>query len=129
MKKIVCLDFDGVIHSYTSGWQGVTKIPDEPVRGAVQWIFRFLMKYCKGKNAVAELHIFSSRSRSRHGRQAMRWWLNKHGLPKWCVRLIKFPVYKPAAMVTIDDRAIQFTGKFPDPEELLNFQPWNKQDV
>ena len=34
-KPIVVLDFDGVIHSYKSGWKGADVIPDEPVPGPV----------------------------------------------------------------------------------------------
>ena len=32
-KKTVVFDFDGVIHSYTSGWQGIGNIPDPVVPG------------------------------------------------------------------------------------------------
>lgn len=32
-KPILCLDFDGVIHSYTSGWKGADVIPDPVVPG------------------------------------------------------------------------------------------------
>lgn len=32
-KKTVIFDFDGVIHSYTSGWRGENIIPDPPVSG------------------------------------------------------------------------------------------------
>jgi hypothetical protein len=35
---ILCLDFDGVIHSFKSGWKGAGKIPDPPVEGAIEWI-------------------------------------------------------------------------------------------
>ena len=31
--KTVVFDFDGVVHSYTSGWQGEDTIPDPPVPG------------------------------------------------------------------------------------------------
>jgi len=36
--RLVCLDFDGVIHSYTSGWQGIESADDPPVPGAFDFI-------------------------------------------------------------------------------------------
>jgi len=59
----------------------------------------------------------------------MKKWLMKHGLDKYEIELIDFPLMKPAAFVQLDDRAITFTGKFPDPKELLKFKPWNKKAV
>ena len=29
-KPILCLDFDGVLHTYSSGWKGADVIPDPP---------------------------------------------------------------------------------------------------
>lgn len=39
---------------------------------------------------------------------------------------IKWPYFKPPAMVTLDDRAITFRGRWPHPAALLDFVPWNK---
>jgi phosphoglycolate phosphatase-like HAD superfamily hydrolase len=64
----VCIDFDGVIHSYTSGWQGIAKIPDPPVSGAIDALFRLL-------DAGFEVAIYSSRSSSFRGRWAMKRWM------------------------------------------------------
>lgn len=37
-KPILCLDFDGVIHSYASGWKGANVIHDPPVPGAIAFL-------------------------------------------------------------------------------------------
>ncbi len=113
-KPILSLDFDGVIHWYRNGWKGLTVIDDDPVPGAKEFIE-------KAQNYF-EIVVFSSRSSSRAGIEAMQTWMKKNDFPK-----VTFSKDKPKAFLTIDDRAIQFTGDWLDPEELLGFKPWNKK--
>lgn len=122
--KILCLDFDGVLHSYTSGWKGANVISDPPVPGAMEFL----------SSAVERFHvyIYSSRSHQDGGIDAMQKWLDYYLRQKFCdlaastiLREIKFPVEKPPAHITIDDRAICFDGSWPDLWELVNFSPWN----
>lgn len=130
-KPILCLDFDGVIHSYTSGWQGPRNIPDPPMPGAMAFLREAVKKF--------EVHIFSSRSHYIGGRWAMKKWLKKHAIAEWgdekanghfvfsaedVYLFVKWPNHKPPALVTIDDRAIQFEGQWPGIVDLLNFKPW-----
>ena len=117
MNKTVVFDFDGVIHSYKSGWQGETIIPDEPVQG-IEDSLRDIHK--AGYNII----IVSSRCRTHQGMAAINDWLLKWDLLKYVNLICK---EKPPAIVYIDDRAICFDGH---PESLLdkiqNFKPWNK---
>jgi hypothetical protein len=128
--KIICIDFDGVLHSYTSGWKGPRKIPDPPVPGAIEWLMRIAgtpdSVSCFVSNEF-QACIYSSRSKSWGGRRAMKKWLLKHGLDARWLEIIKFPVKKPAAYLTIDDRAICFDGIFPSEESMRSFKPWNKR--
>lgn len=131
-KKLICLDFDGVIHSYTSGWQGPRVIPDPPVDGAIEWITYFIDYFCDVPDSicamtpegVAELGIFSTRSRYWGGRLAIKRWLVDNGLDRRYLEVIKFPLFKPPAFVTIDDRVVCFNGTFPKPTDLLSFRSW-----
>lgn len=134
-NPIICVDFDGVIHSYKSGWKGVSEIPDDPVPGAINW----LMEHLPVPEALGgvmcepykgpEVQIYSSRSKSFFGRWAMKRWLVRHGLPACYIAdgILKFPTKKPAAFLTIDDRAICFNGNFPTSEQMMSFKPWNKK--
>lgn len=133
-NPIICVDFDGVIHSYSSGWQGVDVIPDDPVPGAIEWLMDHL-QVPEGVCAMAEpykgpeVQIYSSRSKDPSGVRAMQAWLIKHGMRSEYITdgILKFPTQKPAAFLTIDDRAICFNGKFPTSEEMMAFKPWNKR--
>lgn len=127
-KPILCLDFDGVIHSYSSGWKGPDNIPDLPVPGSMRFIWQAAEDW--------EIAIFSSRSHQPGGKRAMRNWLTKHFREYWAadrtrcddiLAEIKWPSEKPPAFVTIDDRAICFDGTWPDLKELRGFRPWNKK--
>lgn len=128
-KPILCLDFDGVIHSYTSGWQGPRTIPDPPVDGAIDQIARYL-------NAGFDVVVHSSRACYFCGIWAMRRWLRHWAADMWYdvpgyhgVESVRFSRQKPPAHVTIDDRAITFTGTWPTPNELRSFAPWNRRDT
>jgi len=121
-KPTLCLDFDGVIHSYTSGWKGADVIPDPPVEGAFETIQEYCQKF--------SVNIFSSRSHQTGGIGAMKAWFFKHGWPCYDDGKpidIVFPEHKPAAIVTIDDRAITFDGTFPSISTIFRFRPWNKK--
>lgn len=135
-NPIICVDFDGVIHSYESGWKGADVIPDKPVNGAIEWIMAHLptpepICAMAPEYIGPEVVIYSARSGQSGGIKAMQEWLVKHGLPECYITkgILKFPKEKPAAFLTIDDRAICFTGKFPTNEEMLNFTTWQKKDV
>jgi hypothetical protein len=135
-KPILCLDFDGVIHSYTSGWKGAATVSDPPVLGAFEFIEQALDHF--------DVQIFSSRTGQWEdrdsglqrvtGERAMQEWFEM-----WAVRslghvrghgvlgLVGWPSKKPSAFVTIDDRALTFDGTWPDLETLKSFKPWNKR--
>lgn len=144
-KQLLCLDFDGVLHSYSSGWKGARCIPDPPVPGAIEFLLTAAQVF------IVAIH--SSRARYWGGRRAMRQWLHRHIVEyEWRqvgereysgwttrdieeriemdVRLfidgVQFPLWKPPAHVTIDDRAITFRGVWPEIEELQRFVPWHK---
>lgn len=134
-NPIVCVDFDGVCHSYASGWKGADVIPDEPVPGAIEW----LLLHLPVPDALGmapeyigpEPVIYSARSSQSGGIKAMKNWFIKHGVSDWYFRddILKFPTTKPPAFLTLDDRCICFDGRFPSTEEMMSFTSWQKKDV
>lgn len=132
-KPTVALDFDGVVHSYTSGWKGADVIPDPPTEGA--------------REAIAELRetyrvvIFSTRAARDSSRPdendepgtlpigltAIYEWLQRHG-----IRVDGVSAEKPKAILYVDDRAFRFAGRWDDVARALaagpdGVEPWNRK--
>ena len=115
MKKTVVFDFDGVIHSYISGWKGENVIPDPPVVGIKEIIDDL-------RSTGYEVVVVSTRATSVAGRIAIRKYLKDNQIQ---VDLITHE--KPPAVVYIDDRAICFDGHAETLlDKINNFKPWNK---
>ena len=147
--KTIAIDFDGVIHKYSKGWQDGS-IYDEPVEGA----FEAIQHYMKNDYAV---FIFSTRN----PRQIKKWlddklWFwdsmnvgtaeflkhhdpDKHYIFGFDCQVIPFwkkfwnkkgvvgiTKRKLPAIAYIDDRAVRFKGKWADMTTTrLEVQTWN----
>lgn len=130
-KPILCIDFDGVIHSYERGWQD-GEIYGHVVTGFFEWAEKAKEHF--------RLMIYSSRSKTDDGVIAMGKWLHEQRRA-WRIRTeypnngpepTEFEITheKPAAFLTIDDRAICFKGDWSatelDPVVMCGFRPWNQ---
>jgi hypothetical protein len=127
-KPTLCVDFDGVIHRYSRGWQKDGAIYDDAVPGFFEWL-KITQKYFR-------IVIYSSRSDTPEGIELMKDWLTKQ-YAAWLrgtgnvgvIEEIEFSNVKPPAWLTIDDRAIHFKGDWSASElsvdAMLNFKPWN----
>jgi len=125
-KPILCLDFDGVIHRYSKGWQDGS-IYDPPTDGFFEWLIRAQDHFM--------VVIYSSRSKDGSELAKMSAWMSKHAM-EWRAKHetplqlnVSFAHKKPAAFLTIDDRALTFSGDWSDydPTALLHFKPWNQK--
>lgn len=130
-KPILCVDFDGVIHSYEKGWQN-GEIYGQVVPGFFEWLEEVRFKF--------KVVVYSSRSKTDEGVIAMATWLKikrdawiKCGGKRHSTEPLEleFANEKPPAWLTIDDRAICFSGSWSDPalrtENLLAFKSWTQK--
>jgi hypothetical protein len=111
------VDFDGVLHAYTSGWEGEDVIADEPVDGAIAWLEHITRHF--------DVAIYSTRCRTLAGRVACSAWLREHGLSHEALMSVYFATAKPTALIYLDDRAVRFDGQhFPEVDEIWQLKPW-----
>lgn len=148
--QTIAIDFDGVIHKYSKGWQD-GKCYDEPVEGVFEAIAELMKTYT--------VFIFSTRS----PRQIKEWLVQRimesdyihNGMggdpgdycyPKYGFTCERIPFYKKfwnkqnvlgitkrklPAMVYVDDRAMRFNGIWGPAimqgiKEFKTYQEWDK---
>lgn len=118
--KTVVFDFDGVIHSYTSGWHGTATIPDPPTPGVIDALREVY-------EAGYEIVIVSSRCATEEGKTAIWDYLRQHHMSQYINRVC---AEKPPAIVYIDDRAICFDGDASVLlERIKSFRPWYQKNI
>jgi hypothetical protein len=127
-RPTLAIDFDGVIHSYERGWQK-GEIYGTVVRGFFPWALEAQKQF--------KLVIYSSRSKDESLLRAMQEWMHERyaewvrtNIPDELPEIeIEYAHEKPAAWLTIDDRAIHFKGDWYARElmadEMRSFKPWN----
>lgn len=141
-KPILCLDFDGCIHSYTSGWREPHLILDPPNPGAIEALLGYLDHFCVCIHSSRLNRLNGDGEAALRNMKAMVDWLVRWGvLPELirtfsdyqpdglCEDRINLVRTKPPAQVTIDDRGWTFDGTWPTVEQLKAFRPWNRRDV
>ncbi len=119
MKKryTIAVDFDGVIHSYTSPWVDAETIPDEPVEGAIEWLTEI--------SETFDIIIFTTRGATEAGRTAVAKYISQNG---YTGHDFEVTAKKPPALIYLDDRAYRFNGPgtFPTADDIHRARPWNK---
>lgn len=142
------VDFDGVLHEYSTPWVSPEIIPDPLIPGAIEWLNKMSKKF--------DILIFTTRGCTEAGRSAINLWLRSYGYSfpnptgfmdvngvlylgtpsmtssgTTTVPPIEPPVMmitdrKLPALIYIDDRGWRFTGTFPTHEEISKSYPWQQ---
>ncbi len=121
-RKVIAVDFDGVINSFASGWTSANDLPDPPTDGAIHWLSELI-------NSPYKVVIFSARNEDWRAVLAMETWLRKYGMHPFNVSKLSFPTKKPACHMLIDDRCFCFRGNFPTLSMIDDFVPWHGNGV
>jgi len=127
-KPNILIDFDGVIHAYTTPWTDSATVSDGPVPGALRALVVYAQTY--------QVNIFSTRSGDPEGVEAMqkalcRWYTEYEDFSEETARAfvyetLHFPMTKVPAVLTIDDNAYRFNGRWPSSWVIGNMPSWYK---
>ena len=119
--KTICIDFDGVIHDYSKGWQGID-VFDKPIEGAA---------YCTNqlKKEAWTIIIYTTRNdtpalrKFRSDNDIYYDFINKNpNQPKGSEN------GKLIADIYLDDRGLKFEGDWDKTfENIMNFKTWQNE--
>jgi hypothetical protein len=137
-KYTICIDFDGVIHQYTTKWADALTISDPPMPGAFEFLttmvrhFVVVIHTSRLKQLNEDPHFddpFPPQDQERvlEVKRAMRAWFRKHGLDEDVMNQLVFWTMpgKPTGLIYLDDRAVRFEGRFPTKDEIHQaLRPW-----
>jgi|SRR6185436_1358784 len=121
-QQTIAIDFDGVIHGYSKGWQDGS-IYDPPVAGAKETItrlrragFRVMVYTTRASNRTIDGQFEESQAEDVAG------YLKQHEIPFDEI----FTGEKPFFHALIDDRAVRFDPKPPWWKSLFGLlSPWS----
>lgn len=117
VNRILCIDFDGVIHNHKLGFHDGT-IYGDPIPGALDSIKQLSTQYtliiytCK---ANPNRPLINGKT----GTELIWDWLTKHGISQ-CISDVTYT--KPNAVAYIDDKAIKFENWSQVSEEIKLLQ-------
>lgn len=118
-RQTIAIDFDGVIHAYSKGWQDGT-IYDEPVPGALETIACLLERgyavYIHSARSPRKIKRWLARQRLHDGPVSAQHTIPLKIVPLWykfwdTPGVLGITSRKMAAAIYIDDRAYHFDTK------------------
>ena len=111
--KLICVDFDGVIHD-NMNYRGSRVINGKPIPGTIEALNILSCDY--------EVVIHSARCQDVEAMKSIEEWLHKYNMNYELVR------FKPNAYIFIDDRGINFSGNWEKTlDDVKIFTQWQEK--
>ena len=112
MKKTIAVDFDGVIHKYSKGWQSgaIYDEPIEGVHGALMTLMNDYAVYIFTTRNIQEVVAWMNSNFWGKGEMGFRTIIMPEDMKFWQGRELAVSNRKLPAIAYIDDRGIRFTN-------------------
>ncbi len=105
-RPTIAIDFDGVLHSYASGWTG--EWPEDPPNlGAAAFVESLIEE---GYRVV----VHTARANREEGIRMVAAWLREWRFPP-----LEVTAMKPRALAYVDDRAVRHQDDFAETRQRL----------